>query len=250
MGAWGTSIFSDDLSCDIRDEYKQLLSEGISDEKVVKKMLKKYHFHEDELEDYTVFWLSFAATQWNLGRLDEIVRTKAIEIIDNESNLKLWEAEDIKKSDYNKRKKELQKLREKLISEQPKRKMIKKIEKVYTEFNKGEVYSYQLKSQKYIIFKVVDVHEDLSGSHAVIEILDWIGNAILDLDEIEKLKPKLNKFEEESHISIYETKRFKVPKDRMQLLMKTPKKKNNFKGGPVWHWKEFDEELSDYYNLN
>jgi len=30
MGAWGTAIFSDDLACDVRDDYKRCFLKGLS----------------------------------------------------------------------------------------------------------------------------------------------------------------------------------------------------------------------------
>jgi hypothetical protein len=36
MGVWGTGIFDDDTTCDVRDEFIELLEEGLS----VKEQLK------------------------------------------------------------------------------------------------------------------------------------------------------------------------------------------------------------------
>jgi len=36
MGAWGPAIFSDDLACDIRTDYRELLEDGVAGEEAVK----------------------------------------------------------------------------------------------------------------------------------------------------------------------------------------------------------------------
>jgi hypothetical protein len=42
MGAWGTAIFSDDTARDIRDEFRDLIGEGLSTEQATEKLLSEY----------------------------------------------------------------------------------------------------------------------------------------------------------------------------------------------------------------
>lgn len=42
MGAWGTAIFSDDVACDIRDDYKELIGEGLSNEDATNQLIENY----------------------------------------------------------------------------------------------------------------------------------------------------------------------------------------------------------------
>lgn len=42
MGAWGSAIFSDDTAADLRDDWKDLLGEGLSPEEATKKLVEEY----------------------------------------------------------------------------------------------------------------------------------------------------------------------------------------------------------------
>ena len=42
MGAWGTAIFSDDTASDVREEFRDLIGEGLSTEQATDKLLKEY----------------------------------------------------------------------------------------------------------------------------------------------------------------------------------------------------------------
>ncbi|UKS27986.1 MarR family transcriptional regulator [Paenibacillus sp. HWE-109] len=90
MGAWGPAIFSDDLTCDIRNDFKDLIAAGLSSEEVTKKLFDSYDIKKVDPEEYNVFWLSLAATQWKVGRLSEEVKVRAIEIIDNGTGQSLF----------------------------------------------------------------------------------------------------------------------------------------------------------------
>ncbi|MDN3019498.1 hypothetical protein PH210_25370 [Paenibacillus sp. BSR1-1] len=49
MGAWGSSLWEDDLSCDIQDEWNELMDEGVSPRKATKIILKSW---QEEFSDY------------------------------------------------------------------------------------------------------------------------------------------------------------------------------------------------------
>lgn len=42
MGAWGTSLFADDYTCDIRDDYGDYLKVGLSDEVAMNMIIDEY----------------------------------------------------------------------------------------------------------------------------------------------------------------------------------------------------------------
>jgi hypothetical protein len=89
MGAWGPAIFSDDVACDIRGDYRELLEDGVPDEEAMSRVIEAYaHLDEDEAH---VLWLALAAAQAGLGRRDDSVQDKALAIIDGGVGLELWE---------------------------------------------------------------------------------------------------------------------------------------------------------------
>lgn len=118
MGTFGTAIFSDDFACDIRDEFKALIGDGMTSEEATKYLLASNFDSSSDEDEASVFWLSLAAIQWKNGRLLEYVKQKAIEVIESGSDLKRWELEGDKKL-VGKRQKELVKLKNQLISPQP-----------------------------------------------------------------------------------------------------------------------------------
>ncbi|SCG52127.1 DUF4259 domain-containing protein [Micromonospora inositola] len=51
MGAWGPGLFSDDTACDVRDEYRDMLEDGVDDDKATQRMLDSYADVLDDPDD-------------------------------------------------------------------------------------------------------------------------------------------------------------------------------------------------------
>jgi hypothetical protein len=106
MGAWGTGIFEDDTTCDVRDEFIDLLKEGLSVEEATQAVLENYldEFDtEDDLEVMSLVYIGLSAAQLEKGVLQEDVRLKTIELIERGADLELWE--EAEQADYGERKK-------------------------------------------------------------------------------------------------------------------------------------------------
>ena len=162
MGAWGANLYQDDVALDVKDEYKDNLRRGKTNEEAMQEIIDKYQELLEDEEDRGVFWLALADTQWNLGRLDEQVKKQALEIIELGTDLKRWE---INEKLYNKRKEILEKLKEKLLSPQPEEKRMPKYRTYKCEWENGDVFAYQLKSEyakeqglenRYLIIQKID----------------------------------------------------------------------------------------------
>ena len=162
MGAWGANLYQDDVALDVKDEYKDNLRKGKTNEEAMQEIIDKYQELLEDEEDRGVFWLALADTQWNLGRLDEQVKEQALEIIELGTDLKRWE---INEKLYNKRKEILEKIKEKLLSPQPEEKRMPKYRTYKCEWKNGDVFAYQLKSEyakeqgledKYLIIQKID----------------------------------------------------------------------------------------------
>ena len=125
MGTWKSSIFGDDVACDVRDEYLTLIKDGINSQAATKKMLDNWRQIETDPDDGPVFWIALAATQWEYGRLEPIVKTRALEIIQNGQDFHRWKDQKL----FKRRESALKALRKKLLSPQPKprRPRIKKV---------------------------------------------------------------------------------------------------------------------------
>lgn len=172
MGTWGTAIFSDDLACDIKDRYRQLLGDGLEGPQATEVLLEEYEetLHDDD--SAPVFWLALADIQWRYGRLEPHVQEQAITIIDQGLDLHRWK-EDSRL--FEKRQAILGKLREKLHSQQPPPRRIPKIFKDSCDWEIGEIIAYRLLSGNLALFRVIGHYTDLGGTSPIFEILDWIG---------------------------------------------------------------------------
>jgi hypothetical protein len=40
VGVWGTDLFSDDVACDVRDHYRQLLEDGVEDDAAIRRTVE------------------------------------------------------------------------------------------------------------------------------------------------------------------------------------------------------------------
>lgn len=143
MGTWGIRIFQDDFASDIKDTYIDLLKHQMPDEEAEKIIFDNFMPTEEALVDdeTPLFWLAFAAVKWEVGRLDEITKQKAIEVIDNESSLELWE-DDFELLE--KRKVILEQLKERLLSEQRSKKKFRRPKIKKWGFQVGDVLAYKM----------------------------------------------------------------------------------------------------------
>lgn len=120
MGAWGEKIFDSDDACDIRDDYREAIILGKSDEEAEEKIVCEY---QEGIEGQSeTFWLPLAITEWKAGRLSQRVKEHALAAIEEElSNLtEIWVPKAIKL-----REKELLKAKNQLLSPQPERKKLR-----------------------------------------------------------------------------------------------------------------------------
>ncbi len=175
MGVWGAGIFQDDTACDIRDEYKDLLGEGLSSQAAKTKILNSYASSFADPDESGVAWLALAAIQSKMGRMDEDTLSHALRIIDSDSDLARWK-EDSKA--FAKRKMVLEKLREQLALPQPPEKRVSRRIPCKCPWRLGDVFAYRLLSDQFLVFQVVGHHTDRGGTYPVCKIVDWIGKEI------------------------------------------------------------------------
>lgn len=145
MGAWGPKLYQDDVAKDVKDGIIDLLKRGRTIEEATEELIEKNSFLIEDEEDGSVFWLALADTQWNIGRLLPFVKKKALDIIKNDENLKLWE--DSSTKEYSLRKEILEELQVKLNSPMPKEKKISKYKYFKTTWKTGDTFVLKLDSE-------------------------------------------------------------------------------------------------------
>ena len=80
MGAWGTGFWSDDDTCDVREDYLDRLRKKKTPEEALAEMLPIYMPDQDGESGY-LFWLTIALLQWEYGHLTEPIKEKALAIL-------------------------------------------------------------------------------------------------------------------------------------------------------------------------
>jgi hypothetical protein len=87
MSVDGPGLFADDTAFDVRDEFREALTSGMSDDEATAKVLEEFSDDLDDVDTAPVVWLALAYTQSKLGRLDGQVRAKALDVIDSGADM-------------------------------------------------------------------------------------------------------------------------------------------------------------------
>lgn len=254
MGTWGPGIFSDDLACDLRDEYRDLLGDGLSGEEATERLLQEWRTELDDPDVGPVFWLALAATQWRAGRLEERVKSEALRIISDGSDLRRWGSGP---SPRKKRQAALAKLRSKLESAQPAPRRIPKRFVNSCEWEVGEVIALRLLSGRLVLFRVIAIHSDYGGTRPVCEFLDWIGDEIPPPERIGELRvrpfvARYTYWDGPPILTIGAANAREMPRKRITRLgIRTPPHIASDGSGPchwtLWRW--IDRSLTGLYGL-
>jgi len=136
MGAWGSSLYANDTTCDVRDTYLDFLQDQLSNQEAYKETLNKYvEYFGDEEEP--LLWFALAETQWKVGRLIPEVKEKALNWIDKSADKNFFDS-SVNNIAWSKT---LLKLKEKLNSPMRSEKRIEKLE--LNPWKIDDVYAYQ-----------------------------------------------------------------------------------------------------------
>jgi hypothetical protein len=82
MGTTSADFHDSDIACLIRLEYPEHLRAGMSARQATKAILAAWAEElADETQDGVVVWLALAQIQWKYGRLEQRVKTKALQCI-------------------------------------------------------------------------------------------------------------------------------------------------------------------------
>ena len=90
MGAWGTGIFSNDTSCDVRDDFRDLIADGLTAEEATSRLESEYETQGDIDVDNDL-WLGLAATQHRTGHVAPRAIESALRVIDDPAELERWD---------------------------------------------------------------------------------------------------------------------------------------------------------------
>lgn len=247
MGTWSSKLYDDDDAQDARDSYKDLLKKGIDGPAATDRFLKLWKSSLKDSDDGPIVWFVLADTQWTLGRLEDRVRDKAVALIDDESSLDRWREQGPKA--VASRQKVLAALKERLLSPQPPRKVIKvKTPTQIGTWKPDELFAYRLESGKQVVLCLGDVDEQ--RHHATLGALDWIGD---EPPPAAKLKALPRKPVPESwkgpciYWQAVARKKADVPYDRMTRLGVRVKALRGGVFPDTKYWHDLDETLKEFF---
>ena len=168
MGVWGAGIFSDDTAADVRDEYRNYLADGMDGPSATNKLLENFGTEVDDADAGPPFWLSLAATQWRLGRLEDRVRERALRIIDDGTDLaRFSESAGLQRS----RRRVLQKLRTQLCTPQHAPVKVRREAPLECDWAPGEVIDFRRKSGEWLALHVQEIMEEGRNRYPAVRVL-------------------------------------------------------------------------------
>lgn len=161
MGAWGSFLYANDTTCDVRDTYMKFLQDQCENREAYRLTIENYKECIGN-EEEPLLWFALADTQWRMGRLMPEVKENALLWIKKGGGLELWEESKNGGAGW---KKTLNKLENKLMDQQPPEKIIKKpVQYTQNPWNVGDLYAYQFNTDiakengfygKYIVFQKI-----------------------------------------------------------------------------------------------
>jgi len=172
MGVWDSALFANDVACDIRDHYRELIEDGIDDAEATRQTVEKFQHSLDDPDDGTSAILALAITQSKIGRLDPAIRDRALAAIDHGGDLRIWEVDNPKL--LAKRKAVLAKAREQLTGPQPARKRLKRPSRPGCGLVAGDVLALDLPGGPALL-RIVRVHAHRNGETPSLEELEFNG---------------------------------------------------------------------------
>lgn len=178
MGFWGSALYSNDCTADIRDDYKKYLQKGLNNDETFRKVMDTYSDRMATDEEPLV-WYALADTQWKLGRLMPEVKEKALWWIEHDGGIDFWSDSPNRGTGW---RKTLASLKKTLNSPQPPEKKIKK-PAVFAKnpWNVGDVYAYCFHTEeakgkgyygKYILIQKLGNQEYLGETYSFIQVFD------------------------------------------------------------------------------
>lgn len=193
MGTWGPSLYSDDTTCEVRDEFKAFLEEGMSHEAAAQKIIERFSDLLNDHEIACLVYFALADTLWKHGCLSDEIRLKTIALIDEGGDVRYWERDS--PSDAKARYKCLQKLREKIQSEQPQLKLVKRKPKrppkKQVDAAIGTVFCLPLPSGRLAALKFVGLQLVGKDEVAVFRMLPWVDRSMPTKNTLESIQEKV-----------------------------------------------------------
>jgi hypothetical protein len=153
MSASGPKLFDDDLACDVRELFAELLRRGKPCPEATAALVRDF----DEVfgtQEEPVFWLALAAAQWEYGMLQQRLLKRVLRLIEPGVDLERW-PDDARL--LSQRRKALASLAERLQRPKSKPRHVyrRKRSPPHFPWERGDILAYQLPSGHFLLLRVV-----------------------------------------------------------------------------------------------
>jgi hypothetical protein len=160
MGAWGTSISSNDTYADTYGEFFDLYNEGLEVGEISIKLIAENQETIRDADDCNNFWFALAKAQWECKQLDKQLFERIKVIVETGVDLDVWNRLDAEEKEIKKRKIVLDKFLIDLQTEKPKAKSRKKKIIRQPVFEKGDCLTFKLANGNYSGAVVLEAVKD------------------------------------------------------------------------------------------
>jgi hypothetical protein len=245
MGAWGTGIFQDDTACDIRDDYRNYLGNGLSGPEAIQKSLASYGSWFSDPDESGVVWFALAATQWKLGRLEPETLNRALQMIESGADLERWRRD---RKCFRARQAVLEKFKTQITSPQPPARRVAKRSLCEWHLGVGDLFAINLLSGRLVTLRVTGTHTDKGGTYPECELLDWIGEKIPVQSLLENIGIKRSRPDKKhtiTHLMLVGLSGRSASRIQTLGFQLQPVQKKGPCG--VVHWKYFDKFLKEWF---
>ncbi|MCC6540563.1 MAG: hypothetical protein IT162_23645 [Bryobacterales bacterium] len=181
MGNWGTGLFDDDSTSDLRDYCLALLASGHNDAESIRKTEEQFRAELQQPETGGVLWIAFAVTLSKVGRLDAKTRDQALAALDAGADLSIWERENPKL--LSARRRALKKAGEQLTGAQPARTKPRRPRAVPCGLTPGDILGFDL-GHRVVLLRVAEVRTHQLGETPVLEELAFDGRQMPPEDKL------------------------------------------------------------------
>lgn len=188
MGAWGPALFSDDVGCDVRDEYRALIEDGLDDDAATRRILGSYAEALGDADDGPVVWLALAVTQSKIGRLDPAVAKRALRIIASGEGMSRWR--ELGHKEEAKRTAALEKARAQITGPQPPRRRLRPPWRHITSLQPGDALSYRTLTGTCLLFRVARIEASRFSVAPILVLLDHAAPSIPKIRKIAKIRDR------------------------------------------------------------
>ena len=158
MGWWDSTLYGNDTTADIRDEYRKLLEDQKTDEEAYNGILDQFG-EMIGTDEEPLLWFALADSMWKYGRLTEEIRDKALYWLERKGGMEAWIDSHDKGRGWQRT---LDKLKERLNSPMPKRKTVRKPKPLNGDpWDLYDIYAYRFSEDiaKYIYVDLNDIYD-------------------------------------------------------------------------------------------